>query len=257
MIQTLRTLIVDDEPLAIERLQILTGQQDGVSLVGTASDGASALRMVDALAPDLVLCDIAMPDLNGLEVAAAIDRLDNPPAVIFVTAFDQYAVEAFEANAVDYVLKPYSDARLQAAVERLKERLASVPAPAPQDLGALVASIAAKLNPQGEKLKWIKASVGTTLRLIPIDDVLFFQSGEKYTMVATKELDALIRTPIKEIIDGIDAGRFWQIHRSTVVNASAIESVSRDFRGQATVKVKGRKENLVVSRPFSHLFKQM
>ncbi|MCW5647950.1 MAG: response regulator, partial [Sphingopyxis sp.] len=102
MMQTLRTLIVDDEPLAIERLQILTGQQDGVSLVGTASDGASALRMVDALAPDLVLCDIAMPDLNGLEVAAAIDRLENPPAVIFVTAFDQYAVAAFDVAAVDY-----------------------------------------------------------------------------------------------------------------------------------------------------------
>src|SRR3546814_8603025 len=117
--QALRTLIVDDEPLAIERLQILAGQQEGVSLVGTASDGASALRMVDALAPDLLLCDIAMPDLNGLEVAAAIDRLANPPAVVFVTAFDRYAVAAFDVAAVDYLPKPVSPERLSRALARV------------------------------------------------------------------------------------------------------------------------------------------
>ena len=120
-----------------------------------------------------------------------------------------------------------------------------------------MAHLAAKLNPQAEKLKWIKANIGANLRLIPIEDVLFFQSDEKYTLVATKEFDALIKTPIKEILDGVDAEKFWQIHRSTIVNAAAIEAVSRDFRGQATVKVRGRKENLTVSRPFSHLFKQM
>src|SRR3546814_7508700 len=119
--QTLRTLIVDDEPLAIERLQILAGQQEGVSLVGTASDGASALRLVDALAPDLLLCDIAMPDLNGLEVATAIDKLDKPPAVVFVTAFDRYAVAAFDVAAVDYLLKPVSPERLARALARVRE----------------------------------------------------------------------------------------------------------------------------------------
>ena len=121
MIQTLRTLIVDDEPLAIERLQILAGQQDGVALVGTASDGASALRMVEALAPDLLLCDIAMPDLNGLEVAAAIEAMDNPPAVVFVTAFDRYAVAAFDVAAVDYLLKPVSPDRLARALSRVRD----------------------------------------------------------------------------------------------------------------------------------------
>ena len=256
MNQKIRTLVADDEPIARARvLSLLQGEGD-IELIGECATGHETKTAIERGNPDLLFLDIQMPGLTGLELARTI-QAHGVPAVVFVTAHNQYAVEAFEANAVDYVLKPYSDARLQAAVERLKERLASVPAPAPQDLGALVASIAAKLNPQGEKLKWIKASVGTTLRLIPIDDVLFFQSGEKYTMVATKDLDALIRTPIKEIIDGIDGDRFWQIHRSTVVNASAIESVSRDFRGQATVKVKGRKENLVVSRPFSHLFKQM
>ena len=121
----------------------------------------------------------------------------------------------------------------------------------------MVQHLAAKLNSGAEKLKWIKANIGSNLRLIPVDDVLFFQSDEKYTLVATKEFDALIKTPIKELLDGLDAEKFWQVHRSTVVNATAIEAVTRDFRGQATVKVKGRKENLTVSRPFSHLFKQM
>ena len=252
-------IIAEDEPILRAQLKSKLGKLwPELQIVADVGDGELALEAIEEHRPQLAFLDIQMPEMTGVEVARSLAA--NPELkchIVFVTAFDQYAVEAFEANAVDYVLKPYSDARLQAAVDRLKERLGGVPAPAPQDLGALVASIAAKLNPQAEKLKWIKASVGTTLRLIPIDDVLFFQSGEKYTMVATKELDALIRTPIKEIIDGIDADRFWQIHRSTVVNASAIESVSRDFRGQATVKVKGRKENLVVSRPFSHLFKQM
>ena len=252
-------ILAEDEPILRAQLQAkLAKLWPELEILASVEDGAAALEALEDRAPDFMFLDIQMPEMTGVEVARSLAaNRELKCHIVFVTAFDQYAVEAFEANAVDYVLKPYSDARLQAAVERLKERLASVPAPAPQDLGALVASIAAKLNPQGEKLKWIKASVGTTLRLIPIDDVLFFQSGEKYTMVATKDLDALIRTPIKEIIDGIDGDRFWQIHRSTVVNASAIESVSRDFRGQATVKVKGRKENLVVSRPFSHLFKQM
>jgi DNA-binding LytR/AlgR family response regulator len=177
--------------------------------------------------------------------------------VVFVTAFDQYAVAAFETDAVDYVLKPYTDERLQAAVQRLQSRLSQVPAAPAQDLEALVARLSAQLAPSTEPLKWIKASVGQNLRLIAIDDVLFFQSDEKYTLVATAEFDALIRTPIKEILEGVDPARFWQIHRSVIVNARAVESVSRDFRGQATVKVKGRKENLAVSRPFSHLFKQM
>ena len=142
------------------------------------------------------------------------------------------------------------------SLPQLQQRLAQQPAPA-QDLNALVAQISARLKPASEPLRWIKASVGNLLRLIPIDEVLFFQSDEKYTLVATKELDALIRTPIKELLEGVDSSRFWQIHRSIIVNASAIESVTRDLRGQASVRVRGRKENLSVSRPFSHLFKQM
>lgn len=135
-------------------------------------------------------------------------------------------------------------------------RLTLQPPPA-QDLQALVTQISAQLKPQLESLRWIKASVGNHLRLIPIDEVLFFQSDEKYTLVGTREFDALIRTPIKELLEGVDTARFWQIHRSTIVNASAIDLVTRDLRGQAAVRVRGRKETLIVSRPFSHLFRQM
>jgi len=254
---TVTAIIAEDEPILRAQLKAKLGKLwPELAIVADVGDGELALEAISEHHPQLAFLDIQMPEMTGLEVARSLAASrDLKCHVVFVTAFDHYAVDAFEANAVDYVLKPYSDARLQAAVDRLKERMQS--APPPQDLGALVASLAARLQPQHEKLQWIKASVGATLRLIPIEDVLFFQSGEKYTMVATRDLDALIRTPIKEILDGLDTARYWQIHRSTIVNASAIESVSRDFRGQAVVKVKGRKENLVVSRPFSHLFKQM
>ena len=252
-------VIAEDEPILRAQLKAkLARLWPDLQIAADVGDGEAALEAIDLHRPDLAFLDIQMPEMTGVEVARSL--ASNPELkchVVFVTAFDQYAVEAFETDAVDYVLKPYTDERLQAAVERLQSRLGRVPAAPPQDLEALLSRLSAKLAPQRESLKWIKASVGQNLRLIAIDEVLFFQSDEKYTLVATAELDALIRTPIKEILEGIDATKFWQIHRSTIVNASAIESVSRDFRGQATVKVRRRKENLAVSRPFSHLFKQM
>jgi DNA-binding LytR/AlgR family response regulator len=220
-------------------------------------DGEAALEAIAEHQPQLAFLDIQMPEMTGIEVARSLAANKQLKChIVFVTAFDQYAVDAFNTGAIDYVLKPYSDDRLQAAVERLKERLSAVPVQ-PQNLESLMQQLAAKLNPSAEKLKWIKANIGSNLRLIPIDDVLFFQSDEKYTLVATKEFDALIKTPIKEILEGVDPDKFWQIHRSTIVQAAAVDAVTRDFRGQATVKVRGRKENLTVSRPFSHLFKQM
>ena len=256
---TATAIIAEDEPILRAQLKSkLAKLWPELTVVADVGDGELALEAIAEHRPHFAFLDIRMPEMTGVEVARSLaGNRDLKCHVVFVTAYDEYAVQAFEANAVDYVLKPYSDERLQTAIDRLKQRLATAPMPPPQDLVALVASIAAKMNPGGEKLKWIKASVGSTLKLIPIEDVLFFQSGEKYTLVATREMDALIRTPIKEILDGIDPDRYWQIHRATIVNAAAIESVSRDFRGQATVKVKGRKENLIVSRPFSHLFKQM
>ncbi|MEI8325789.1 MAG: LytTR family DNA-binding domain-containing protein [Betaproteobacteria bacterium] len=255
---TLRAIIAEDEPILRSQLKSkLNKLWPELQIVADVGDGEAALEAIAAHRPELAFLDIRMPEMTGVDVARSIAA--NPDLkchVVFVTAFDQYAVEAFQTGAADYLLKPYSDERLTLTVQRLQQRLAQQPAPA-QDLRALVAQISAQLKPEAEPLRWIKASVGNHLRLIPIDEVLFFQSDEKYTLVATQGLDALIRTPIKELIEGVDTERFWQIHRSTIVNASAIELVTRDERGQASVRVKGRKENLAVSRPFSHLFKQM
>lgn len=254
----LTAIIAEDEPILRAQLKAkLAKLWPELVIVADVGDGEAALEAIAEHQPQLAFLDIQMPEMTGIEVAKSLAaNRDLKCHIVFVTAFDQYAVDAFNTGAIDYVLKPYSDERLQAAVARLKERLTAVPAQ-PQNLDLLMQHLAAKLNPGAEKLKWIKANIGANLRLIPIDDVLFFQADEKYTLVATKEFDALIKTPIKEILDGVDADKFWQIHRSTIVQASSIESVSRDFRGQATVRVKGRKENLTVSRPFSHLFKQM
>ncbi len=259
MTTEITAIIAEDEPILRAQLKSKLGKLwPELKIVAEAGDGEAALEAIAEHRPQLAFLDIQMPEMTGVDVAKSL--LSNRELrchVVFVTAFDQYAVEAFDSGAIDYVLKPYSDERLATAVTRLKERLSAVPPPPAQNLEALLAHLSAKLSPQGERLKWIKANIGSNLRLIPIDEVLFFQSDEKYTLVATKEFDALIKTPIKELLDGLDVEKFWQIHRSTIVNATAIEAVSRDFRGQATVKVKGRKENLTVSRPFSHLFKQM
>lgn len=260
-------IIAEDEPILRAQLKAKLGRLwPELKILADVGDGEAALEAIAEHQPRLAFLDIQMPEMTGVEVAKSLAaNRELRCHVVFVTAFDQYAVEAFETGAIDYVLKPYSDERLATAIERLKERLGGSGAGSTavdagggtQNLEALVAHLSAKLNPQSERLKWIKANIGANLRLIPVEDVLFFQSDEKYTLVATREFDALIKTPIKEILEGVDAEKFWQIHRSTIVNATAIESVSRDFRGQATVKVKGRKENLTVSRPFSHLFKQM
>lgn len=251
-------VIAEDEPILRAQLKAkLAKLWPALTIVADVGDGEAALEAIETHRPNLAFLDIQMPEMTGIDVARSLAANGAMRThIVFVTAFDHYAVQAFEANAVDYVLKPYSDERLQTTVDRLQERLATVPTPA-QDLDALVAQLSARLRPAAERLQWIKASVGNQLRLVAIDDVLFFQSDEKYTLVATRDMDALIRTPIKEIVDGLDENAFWQIHRSTIVNAKAIESVTRDFRGQASVKIKGRPENLAVSRPFSHLFKQM
>ena len=256
---TITAIIAEDEPILRAQLKSKLGKLwPELSIVADVGDGEAALEAIGEHQPQLAFLDIQMPEMTGVEVAKSLGANRALRChVVFVTAFDQYAVEAFEAGAIDYVLKPYSDERLKATVDRLKERLSIVPTPPPQNLEALVAHLSARLNPPSEKLKWIKASIGTNLRLIPIEDVLFFQSDEKYTLVATKEFDALIKTPIKELLDGLDTEKFWQIHRSTVVNAQAIATVTRDFRGRQIVTVNGHNEKLEVSRTYTHLFKQM
>ena len=250
-------VIAEDEPLLLAQLKSkLARAWPELEIVAAVGDGEAALDAIAEHRPTLAFLDIQMPELTGIEVARRVARnAELRCHVVFVTAYDQYALEAFDTGAIDYLLKPYSDERLSATVTRLQQRLGeSNPL---QDLQAQVANLASKMGQTAERLRFIKASVGDKLRLIPVDEILFFQADEKYTLVATQESDALIRTPIRDLIDGLDPEKFWQIHRSAVVNATAISSVTRDERGQATVHIKNRKESLVVSRPYSYLFKQM
>ncbi|MBK6981917.1 MAG: response regulator transcription factor [Betaproteobacteria bacterium] len=245
-------IIAEDEPILRAQLQAkLAKLWPELEVIASVEDGAAALEALEDRAPDFMFLDIRMPEMTGVEVARHVGGRAH---VVFVTAYDQYAIQAFETGAVDYLLKPYSDERLAVAVERLKKKLSSPP----PDLQAIVTQLATRLRgPGAERLQWIKASFGQSLRLIPVAEVLFLQSDEKYTRVVTADAEALIKTPIRELLDGLDPEVFWQIHRSTVVNANAIAGVTRDFRGQAHVKVKGKDESLTVSRIYSHLFKQM
>jgi DNA-binding LytR/AlgR family response regulator len=244
-------VIADDEPLLRAQLRSrLSRLWPELDVVHEMENGRDIEGVIATHAPALFFLDIHMPGVNGLEAARAIGGRAH---VVFVTAFDQYAVEAFEQGAIDYVLKPFNEERLQLTCGRLRERLSERPA----QLEALVETIAARLAGPGDKLKWIKASVGSNVRLIPVEEVVFFQSDEKYTRVVTADSEALIRKPIRELLDELDPDRFWQIHRATIVNVDHIAAVRRGLKDQAEVSLKGRPETLVVSRAFTHLFKQM
>ena len=246
-------IVAEDEPILRQQLEAkLAKAWPELEIIAAVEDGAAALEALEDRAPDFMFLDIQMPEMTGVEVARHVGSRAH---VVFVTAYDQYAIQAFETGAVDYLLKPCTDERLAMTVERLKAKLASPP----PDLGAIAAQLATQLRGGAprEKLQWIKASFGQNLRLIPVAEVLFFQSDEKYTRVVTAESEALIKTPIRELLDGLDPDVFWQVHRSAIVNVNAIAAVTRDFRGQAHIKVKGKDETLTVSRIYSHLFKQM
>lgn len=244
-------IIAEDEPVLREQLQgLLETVWPELRIVALAEDGLQAVTAVERHAPDVLFLDIQMPGLSGLEIAR---RASNRHHVVLVTAYSQYAVAAFEEGAVDYVMKPLNAERLAAACARVKSRLNSTPANLENLLGAL-AKIAA---PAHSYLRWINASMGTDVKLITVDEVYYFQSDTKYTRVVTHSGESLIRKPLKELLEELDPNLFWQIHRSTIVNVNAIGAVSRDLAGRLIVKLKGRKETLQVSQPYSHLFRQM
>ena len=268
-----RALIADDERLMREQLRARLGEVwPELEIVAEAKNGIEAVDLTAKEHPDLVFLDIRMPGMTGVEAARQIAQLPTHDEadgwagceVVFITAYDQYAVEAFEQGVVDYVLKPAERERLTVTVERIKKRLAnraSTDEPLPSvgpDMQQLLQKLTANLNPNApQRLKWIQATVGQAIQMIPVEDVLFFISDEKYTRVQTAALEALIRKPIKELIDELDPETFWQIHRSTLVNTKAIAGVSRDMRGRQLVSVKGHNEKLEVSRSFTGLFKGM
>jgi DNA-binding LytR/AlgR family response regulator len=257
-------IIADDERLMREQLRMrLEEVWPELEIVGEAKNGEEAVQLVGELQPDLTFLDIRMPGKTGIEAAREIGSQSH---IVFVTAYDQYAVEAFERGAVDYLLKPTEKERLQVTVDRIKERMkervkgqGSGPHEAVNDnVAALLSQIAEKVGgPKQKYLQWIQASIGQDLRMIPVEEILFFRSDEKYTCVQTDKLEALIRKPVRDLADELDPALFWQIHRATLVNVNAIEGVTRDIRGRHLVMVKGRPERLEVSRSFLHLFKQM
>ncbi|MDT9000690.1 LytTR family DNA-binding domain-containing protein [Paucibacter sp. APW11] len=249
---TLTALVAEDEAtLREELIEQLNQLWPELQIVGPARDGLEALRLFDELRPDIVFLDIEMPGATGLEVARQIGQRAH---IVFVTAYDQFAIEAFEQGVVDYLLKPLSPARLFTAISRLKQRLATPPADISPVLARLQERGGEAIKPQ---LRWINASIGQTLRLITVDEVCYFQSDNKYTRVVTRDSEALIRKPLKELTEELDAQQFWQIHRSTLVNVSAISGLTRDFRGRLQVKLKDRSDTLLVAESYAHLFKQM
>jgi DNA-binding LytR/AlgR family response regulator len=271
-------LIADDERLLREQLRArLLEVWPELEIVAEAKNGAEAVGQVEALHPDIVFLDIRMPGMNGIEAARAIaqlptgDELDDDGdaskkpwlgcEIVFITAYDQYAVEAFEQGVVDYVLKPAERDRLLVTVNRVRNRLADRRAdegPDASGMQGLLQKLAEKMNPGAvPRMKWVQATVGTSIQMIPVEDVLFFISDEKYTRVQTVSIEALIRKPIKELVAELDADMFWQIHRSTLVNTKSISGVTRDLRGRQLVAVRGHPEKLEVSRSYAGLFKGM
>ena len=248
-------VVADDERLMREQIVgRLKEAWPELVIVGEAANGSEAIALAQSLEPDIVFLDIRMPGVDGLEAARA---LAGRAHVVFITAHDEYAIRAFEHGAVDYVLKPAEPERLAVTCARLRARLEHAPDPMTDLLAQLSQRLAGGAAAPREYMRWVQASVGATLRMIPTRDVLFFRAEDKYTRVQTSTFEALIRKPIKELIDELDPKEFWQIHRATVVRVDAIVEVSRNLRGNQVVHLKGSGEKLEVSRTFNHLFRQM
>jgi DNA-binding LytR/AlgR family response regulator len=246
---TARAIIAEDEPLLREELaELLASLWPELAVVGETADGIATLQALEKHSPDILFLDINMPGMNGLEVAR---QASGRCHIVFVTAYDQHTLAAFEQGAADYLLKPVQPARLATTVARLKERIGR-PAPA---IGGLLRELGG--GQRGGFLRWINASQGQTVRVITVEDVCYFQADSKYTRVVTAEGESLIRKPIKELCDELDPSSFWQIHRSTIVNVNAIAGVVRDLRGRTHVRLKKREELLAVSDGYTQRFRQM
>jgi DNA-binding LytR/AlgR family response regulator len=248
-------LIADDEAPMREQLRArLLEVWPELDVVAVASNGIEAVEMAARHQPQIAFLDIRMPGMGGIEAAR---QLYNRCHIVFATAYDQYAVDAFEQGAIDYLLKPVTAERLATTCERLRRRLPQ----APQDIGAQLAQLGSLLQqgtpPKRSYLRWIQAQVGGSLRMVSTREILFFQSDEKYTRVQTATAELLIRKTLKELADELDPDEFWRIHRSTLVRVDAIAEVSRDLRGRQMLRVKNYPQELEVSRNHSHLFQQM
>lgn len=244
-------VVAEDEPvLRVQLKDLLHKVWPELAIAAAAEDGFQAMRALEEHRPDVLFLDIQMPGPTGLELAR---HASGRCHVVFVTAYDQHAVAAFQEGAVDYVMKPLTAERLATACGRVKERLSVAPA----DLRRVLDALGKRVAQENPYLRWINASLGADIKFITVDEICYFQSDTKYTRVVTADGESIIRKSLKELLDELDPASFWQIHRSTIVNLNAIASVSRDFAGHVIVKLKKRKETLPVSQPFAHLFRQM
>ncbi len=248
-----RALIADDESNLAEHLRSRLEQAwPGLEILPLAFNGVDALRAINDEEPDVAFLDIRMPGLTGIELAK---RVDTKTHIVFVTAFDQYAVEAFDREIVDYILKPVTDERLARSVERLQRKIAA--AEKPPALDDVLAKLARAIPGGGARLRWIRALKGELVQQIAVDDVLYFQASDKYTCVMTRDGESLIRMALAELTEQLDTEIFWQIHRGTVVNMNEVSSTRRDLGGRVFVKLKDGKTELAVSRAYAQKFRQM
>jgi DNA-binding LytR/AlgR family response regulator len=282
---SIRAVLADDERLMREQLRLRLSQAwPALDIVGEARNGLEAVELVSQHRPEVVFLDIRMPGLSGVDAAREILQMETAedewlPEIVFITAYDEYAIQAFEHGAVDYVLKPAAVERLVKTAERLAQRLAARLQPAqaqadapaasasqggagagssPASMQALLQQLSAQLSGQAPQyLEVLQANAGSTVQVIPVREVLFFVSDEKYTRVQTAAAEALIRKPIKELVNELDPRHFWQIHRSAIVNVQAVAQVVRDERGRQIVHLNGHPQKLEVSRSFAGVFKGM
>lgn len=255
--QDVKAVIADDESLLRQSLRALLAEAwPDLVICGEAGNGREAVDLISAQHPQIAFLDIRMPGLSGMEVAEAIGDFCH---VVFVTAFDHYAVQAFEREALDYLLKPVSIERLGKTVTRLKEKLAAVPPRLPPDAAEALRRFLNGLTAENgsQRIRYLRVQQGDGVRLVPVEDVIYFKASDKYTEVITRQGEALIRKPIKDLAGELDPATFWQIHRGTIVNARFIARVSRSLTGSGVVKLAGRDEALTVSSRYMHLFKQM
>jgi DNA-binding LytR/AlgR family response regulator len=252
-------IIAEDEPLLARALaRQLAEHWPSARCSGLAANGAEALKLADEFSPDVAFLDVRMPQLDGLEAARQLCLKDHPPLIVFVTAYDAYALDAFEAAAIDYLLKPVETVRLTKCIERLSSQLGR--GGNDDSVGEMATRIAELLGngaSRREKLRFVRAGAGTTVKLIPMNEILWFEAEDKYITVATCQGDSIIRMPLRELLEQLDDTIFWQVHRGTVVNSQHIALAKRDELGHLTLTFKGRKDEIAVSRQFAHLFKQM
>ena len=259
MSPTFSYIIAEDEPLLARVLaQQLSEHWPSARCSGIAANGAEALKLADEFSPDVAFLDVRMPHIDGLEAARQLCTQEHPPLIVFVTAYDAYALDAFEAAAIDYLLKPVETPRLTKCIERLTGQLSRGSGDVTAgEMATRIAELLGSTAPRKDKLRFVRAGAGTTVKLIPVNEVLWFEAEDKYITVATRDGDSIIRMPLRELLEQLDEEIFWQIHRGTVVNSAHIAHAKRDELGHLTLTLKGRKDEIAVSRQFAHLFKQM